>query len=49
MKHGSDESILPEEQEALLADLESRVRRMQFLLVTDKKREAGKEEEAHLN
>lgn len=46
MKHGSDESISPEEQETLLEDLEGRLERMQILFAAVKKREAGNEEEA---
>ena len=46
MKHGSDESISPEEQETLLEDLEVRLERMQILFAATKKREAGNEEEA---
>ena len=46
MKHGSDESISPEEQETLLEDLKVRLERMQILFAVDKKREAGNEEEA---
>lgn len=46
MKHGSDKSISPEGQEALLEDLEFRLKRMQILFAATKKREAGNEEEA---
>lgn len=45
-KHGADENISPEEQEALLENLEFRLKRMQILFAATKKREAGNEEEA---
>ena len=46
MKHTSDKSFSPEEQETLLEDLEVRLERMQILFAATKKREAGNEEEA---
>ena len=46
MEHTSDESFSSEEQEALLEDLEFRLKRMQILFAATKKRESGNEEEA---